>query len=214
MRPLEPPLKRENGFLMVVAIMMLVVVALAIAALGFMASADTSSSSKHNQSDQAYFVAASGLEVAIFERSQQDQACTVAGLVTPNTNVTVGSGSFSITSATVYPTGAFTATLNAGITSSTVGAIGLAFTVGSIANLAPHGRIRIDLEEIDYSSTSTSAALCGAAAACVIAWRRGANGTTAILHAAAASVFQDNQCLIQSTGRVTPAVRILEATVK
>jgi hypothetical protein len=203
-----------RGFLLIVAIVLLVVVALAIAAMGNMLSADIGSGSGNAQSEQAYFVAQSGIEVAIYQFSQQATAC--ASLVAAgNTNAVVGPGSFTITSATIYPTAAVVSTLTgAGIVTIGDGAI----TATSIANFAPHGRIRIadggnNDEEIDYSLTSNSAAVCGTAP-CFVAFRRGANGTTARVHAAGLSVLQDTQCLIRSTATTGTATRVMEATVK
>lgn len=200
---------RQRGQLLVAGIVLIVVIALMIATLGYLYVSSERSSSLHGQSDAAYFVARSGLESAVFQFSQQGTAC--AALVgAGNTNVAVGQGSFTITSATLYPTAAVASTLSgAGITTTTPGVI----TATSIANFAPHGRIRIENEEIDYSSTSASAAVCGTAP-CFISWRRGANGTAAATHAAGINVFQDDQCLIRSTGTVGTSQRILELTVK
>lgn len=214
MRQPELKIKRARGFLLIVAIVVLVIVAVAIAAMGYMTSADIRSSSGHAQSEQAYFAAQSGIEVAINQFSQQDTACASL-VVAGNTNAAVGAGSFTITSATIYPTAAVVSTLTGGgIATTNLGVI----TATSIANFAPHGRIRIadggiNDEEIDYSSTSNSAAVCGAAP-CFVASRRGANGTVARVHAAGLSVLQDKQCLIRSTGTVATATRIVEATVK
>ncbi len=195
---------RQRGQLLVAGVVLIVVVALMVVALGFLYVSSERSSTLHGQSDAAYFVARSGLEAAISQFSQQGTAC--ASLVGPgNTNVAVGTGSFTITSATPYPAGAVASTLTgAGITTIAPGVI----TVTSVTNFALHGRIRIENEEIDYSST-----VCGTPP-CFISWRRGANGTVPATHAAGVSVFQDDQCLIRSTGTVGSTQRILEATVK
>ena len=202
---------RQRGQLLVAGIVLIVVIALMIATLGYLYVSSERSSTMHGQSDAAYFVARSGLEWAIYQRSQLDTPCdaTPAGLASAGNSNAVGAGSFTITSATLYPSPpAVASTLSgAGITTTTPGVI----TATSIANFAPHGRI--ENEEIDYSSTSASAAVCGAAP-CFISWRRGANGTTAATHAAGINVFQDDQCLVQSRGTVGTSLRILEATVK
>jgi hypothetical protein len=155
------------------------------------------------------------LEAAIYQFSQQPPAVWCTGLVAAgNTNQQVGAGSFSITAATVYPILPVSSTLSvAGITTTTPGIITVTVTAGAFTSYAPHGRIRIENEEIDYSSTSTSATVCGTAP-CFVSWRRGANGTAAATHALGTSVFQDDQCLIRSTGTVGTSQRILEATVK
>jgi hypothetical protein len=157
------------------------------------------------------------LESAIFQFSQQGTLCSA--LAAANTNIPVDTGSFTITTPAtsinrLYPTAAVSSTLSgAGITTTTPGIITVTVTAGTFASYAPHGRIRVENEEIDYSSTWTSAAVCGTAP-CFIAWRRGANGTTAATHAAGVNVFQDDQCLIRSTGTVGTSLRILEAIVK
>ena len=201
---------RQRGQLLIAGIVLIVLIALMIATLAYLYVSSERSSTMHGQSDAAYFVARSGLEVGIYQFSQVGTACA-ALVAAGNTNQAVGAGSFTITAATLYPSpGAVASTLTgAGITTLTPGVI----TVTSIANLAPHGRIRIENEEIDYSSASASAAVCGAAP-CFISWRRGANGTAAANHAAGISVFHDDQCLIRSTGTVGTSQRILEATVK
>jgi Tfp pilus assembly protein PilX len=193
----------------VAGIVLIVVIALMVVTLGFLYVSSERSSSLHGQSDAAYFVARSGLESATYQFSQLDTTCA-ALVAAGNTNQAVGAGSFTITAATLYPSAAVASTLTgAGMTTLTPGVI----TATSIANFAPHGRIRIENEEIDYSSTSASAAVCGTAP-CFISWRRGANGTAAATHALGISVFQDDQCLIRSTGTVGTSQRILEATVK
>jgi Tfp pilus assembly protein PilX len=193
----------------VAGIVLIVVIALMVVTLGFLYVSSERSSSLHGQSDAAYFVARSGLESATYQFSQLGTTCA-ALVAAGNTNQAVGAGSFTITAATLYPSAAVASTLTgAGMTTLTPGVI----TATSIANFAPHGRIRIENEEIDYSSTSASAAVCGTAP-CFISWRRGANGTAAATHALGISVFQDDQCLIRSTGTVGTSQRILEATVK
>ena len=208
---------RQRGQLLVAGVVLIVVIALMVVTLGFLYVSSERSSTLHNQSDTAYFVARSGLESAIYQFSQNPPAVWCTGLVAAgNTNQAVGTGSFTITAATVYPVAAVSSTLSvAGITTTTPGIITVTVTAGAFASYAPHGRIRIENEEIDYSSTSTTAAGCGGGTPpCFISWRRGANGTAAVTHALGINVFQDDQCLIRSTGTVGTSQRILEATVK
>src|SRR5450759_5439744 len=113
MRQPELKIKRARGFLLIVAILVLVVIAVAIAAMANMTSADIRSSSGHAQSEQAYFVAVSGLEVATREFAN-GTAC--ASLTFPGgaiASTQVGTGTFA-TLGKLYPT-AFTATLQANI---------------------------------------------------------------------------------------------------
>lgn len=203
--------KRQAGILIPAAVFLITVAAALIVGLGYLNSAGLGGSASHAQASQAFFVAQSGLEVAIsqFSRSPPSPWCT--GLVSAgNTNVAVGSGTFTVTSATAYPSGAIASTLTgSGITNTVPGVI----TATSVANFAPRGRIRIDTEEIDYSQVSTSATVCGTAP-CFVAWRRGANGTSAATHAAAVPIFQDSQCLVRVTGQVDASKRILEIILK
>ena len=205
---------RQRGQLLVAGVVLIVVIALMIVTLGFLYVSSERSSTLHGQSDAAYFVGRSGLESAVFQFSQQGTLC--GALAAANTNVAVGAGSFTIDPAATktYPTAAVSSTLSgAGITTTTPAVITVTVTAGVFTSYAPHGRIRIENEEIDYSSASALATDCGTAP-CFIAWRRGANGTTAATHAAGVAVFQDDQCLIRSTGTVGTSLRILEATVK
>lgn len=191
MRQPELNIKRERGFLLIVAILVLVVIAVAIAAMANMTSADIRSSSGHAQSEQAYFVAYSGLERASY-RFGAGVAC--ASLA--ETGITVGNGTFDI-SATAYRSSAANATV-ANATDQMV-------TVSDTSTYAPHGRARIRtaaftaIEEIHYSG-KTAFSFTGVT--------RGVAGTTAIAHTAE-TVYQD-QCLVHATGRVGNSVRVLE----
>lgn len=213
MPPAELKIKRARGFLLIVAVVILVVVALAIVALGNMTAADVRSSSGQAQSNQAYFAAVSGLEVATREYAN-GAAC--ASLTFPGGAIAsgqVGSGTFA-TSGTLWP-GAYTASLQANIANNnTVPRIPLSFTVGSIASLAPHGEILIDSESISYSGSSNSAAACTPVAApCLTGVVRAVNGSAIAAHLAGAAVTQPLQCVIRSTGTVQSAKRVAESTV-
>jgi hypothetical protein len=199
--------RRQSGALMIVAIVLIVVISMMATALSSMGAANTQSVSGHMQSDSALQVAQAGLEDAIF---QYGQGTACASLV--NTNVTIGAGSFT-TSGTQYPSATTASSLSAAVSVTTPTNIPVTVTTGAIANYAPHGRIMIDSEEIDYSAISTSASVCGTAP-CFVVWRRGANNSTAATHALGAAVIQSNQCVIRSTGTVSPAIRIMEAAVK
>ena len=189
--------RRTRGFLLIVAILIMVVIAVAIAALGNMTSADIRASSGHAQSGQAYFAATSGIEYAV-NRYYNGADCTAIN----TSGVTVGNASFSLTP-TLYvptnaPTNAFTATSSA--LTSTSAAVAVASTTG----YAPNGRILIDTELIDYTS-KTATSFNGIS--------RGAGGTAASAHASNATVSQ-NVCAIASAGSVSgAAVRNLGAVV-
>ncbi|MGH8750771.1 MAG: PilX N-terminal domain-containing pilus assembly protein, partial [Burkholderiales bacterium] len=182
----------QRGAVLIMAVVLIVVIAALVTAISFFSTANIGSSGNHRLSSQAFFIASSGLERALFQFSRSGVACAAL----TNVNLAVGAGSFS-TTGTLYPIAATSAILPAGGITAAATTIPVTVTVGAFANYAPHGRIRIELEEIDYSGTSTSVAVCGAGiASCFIGARRAANGTAAAAHAAAVAVFQDNQCLI------------------
>src|SRR6266540_942281 len=200
------PALRQRGQLLVAAVVLIVVIALMIVALGFLYVSSERSSILHNQSGTAYAAAYSGIEVAKYQFST-GTACTAL----TNTNLPVGSGQFT-TGGTPYPT-AFTATLASNIPAGSVSSVPLTFTSGNLSNLAPHGEITIGTESIDYGSTSDTGSACSPAP-CLGGVVRGANGTTAAAHTAGNAVTQANQCVIASTGTAGGAKRILESTVQ
>jgi len=177
MRPPELNIKRARGFLLIVAIFVLVVIAVAIAALGNMTSADIRAGSGHAKSEQAYFAATSGIEYAA-NRYYNGTDCSALNA----SGAAVGNASFSLTPVLYQPTNGTggssglstttTATLTAG--SATV-------PVSSTTGFATNGRIQIDSEKIDYTGV-TGTSFTGLV--------RGAAGTTASAHLLNAVVSQ------------------------
>jgi Tfp pilus assembly protein PilX len=192
MRPRELRIKRARGFLLVVAILLLVVVAIAVAALGNMTSADVRASSGHAQSEQAYFAAKSGVEYASFQLGP-GTPCSSGSI--NNFSAGVGQGRFRTTSQT-YLT--WTATTN-----NPLAANATTVSVATTAAFAPHGRIWIDAEQMNYSG-KTATAFTGVS--------RGLAGSTATAHALGSMVSQD-QCLVKSTGTSGGATRVVEAAI-
>ena len=85
--------------------------------------------------------------------------------------------------------------------------------VSSVVAYAPHGRIRIQTEEIIYGGISTIVANCAPyAAPCFFGALRGAAGTTAAGHAINLPVYQ-NECLLQSIGTVGNTNRAIQKAV-
>jgi len=170
-----------------------------------MAATDVHDSSSQNLSVEALFLAESGLEVGA-HRYRNGTACVSPGF---DLNQPLGSGSFALTAASFAPPAT---TLSAGLAAAS-----RVIPVASIAGFAPHGRIRIANEEIDYAGLSTTAAACAPVAApCFTGAARGAMGSpTPATHPAGTAVNQ-NQCLIRSVGATNIARRTLEAatTVK
>ncbi len=199
------PALRQRGQLLVAAVVLIVVIALMIVALGFLYVSSERSSILHNQSGTAYAAAYSGIEAAKYQFST-GTACNLLTNAQP-----VGSGQFSTTGAP-YPT-AFAATLASNIPAGSVSSVPLTFTSGNLTNLAPHGEITIGTESIDYGSTSATGSACSPAP-CLGGIVRGANGTTAAAHTAGDAVTQASQCVIKSTGTSGSAQRVLESTVQ
>ncbi len=201
------PALRQRGQLLVAGVVLIVVVALMVVALGFLYVSSERSSTLHGQSGTAYAAAYSGIEVTKYQFSTG----TACGSFT-TTSQQVGSGQFSTDVGRLYPT-AFTATLTSNIPAGSVSSVPLTFTSGSLSNLAPHGEITIGTESIDYGGTSLTGSACSPAP-CLGGIVRGANGTTAAAHTAGNAVTQASQCLITSTGTAGGATRKLESTVQ
>jgi len=108
---------------------------------------------------------------------------------------------FTVSSAAVAYNGGTVAVPAPTTLSAAITAIATIIPVASVTGYASAGgRIMIDRELIDYAATSTDNAVCGAQP-CFIAGRRGADSTTAVLHATATRVGQ-YQCEAQVSGGV------------
>jgi hypothetical protein len=200
----------QRGAVLVTGIVLIVVVALMIATLGFLYVSNLRSSSLHSSSEQAYFAAFSGLERA----TRVLESPTISGAVAPDVNrvpcasltgdasvtavtLVANKGQFTVTGgAAVYP--ATPVTLNGALNS--VATVIPVTTLAALGGYSASGRIMIDRELIDYGSTSNVAATCGTAP-CFVGARRGAAGTTAVAHATGTRVGQF-ECDVQSRGAV------------
>jgi hypothetical protein len=201
-------LARQRGVVALMAVLFLLFMLGVVLVIAHqMAATDVHDSSTQNLSVEALFLAESGLETGGY-RYRSGTACNSPGfdLTQP---LGTGTGSFTLTAATYKPAAT---TLTAGLAAAS----GIV-PVASIAGFAPHGRISIANEEINYAGLSSGAANCAPAAApCFTGAVRGAVGSpTPALHPAGTAVNQ-NQCLIRSVGATNIAQRTLEAatTVK
>jgi hypothetical protein len=181
-------LQKQRGSLLLIAIALILTVGLMATVFTSLYVGDTASSTDHATASQALFAAESGIEHAFYTYST-GTACNALTY----TNVAVGSGSFT-TAGTLYQPVA--TSLNGAITAAAT-----VIPVASTAGYAPHGRITIQAEQIDYSAIVGNS-FTGA--------RRGANGTTAAAQANGQVVTQ-NQCLVRSTGASGAARRVVEA---
>jgi hypothetical protein len=181
-------LQKQRGSLLLIAIALILVVGLMATVFTSLYVGDTASSADHASASQALFAAESGIEHAFYTYST-GTACNALTY----TNVVVGSGSFT-TAGTLYQP--IATSLNGAITAAAT-----VIPVASTAGYAPHGRITIQAEQIDYAAIVGNS-FSGA--------RRGMNGTTAAAHANGQAVTQ-SQCLVRSTGAAGSARRVVEA---
>src|SRR5713101_4460330 len=142
----------QRGALLMAAVMLVVIIVAIVTAMSFVSVSNIGASSSHLSSAQAFFIARSGLKRATY----QIKSGTACASLT-NTNLAVGAGSFT-TIGTAYPAAATAANLSAAISGTAIN-IPVTVTSGAFANYAPHGRIRIENEEIDYAGTSNAAAV-------------------------------------------------------
>jgi Tfp pilus assembly protein PilX len=204
----------QRGAVLITGIILIVVIALMVATLGFLYVSNLRSSSLHSSSEQAYFAAFSGLERA----TRVLNSPTISGAVAPDVNrVPCASltGNAAVTAVNLVANkGQFTVTGGAAVSPATAvtlnGALTATATVIPVTTLAAlggysaSGRIMIDRELIDYSGTSNVVAVCGTAP-CFVGVRRGVGGSTATLHATGTRVGQF-QCNVQATGAVPDLV--------
>ena len=200
--------QRERGFAAIVGIIIVVIIGLMAATLGYLSSNNAAGGAGLNQSGEAFFIARSGIEYAGFNLGSG----TACGSLSTAAQ-TVGSGTFTLSAGTLYNVS--TAVGTGGITSSST-----TIPVASVASLASHGLVTVATssttsEDIQYGSTSTDATACSPASApCLLGARRGYSGSTAAAAGAAVTVSQ-LQCVVRSTGTIpgSPgATRVLEAS--
>lgn len=190
-------IRRARGFLLIVAILLLVVVALAVVALGNMTSADILASSGHAQSEQAHFGASSGLEYSAYQLRVGGTASCAA--IAQSSPAVLGEASFTTTTQRYNPSAlTLTAAVNPGDTTIT------ALSGNPIAQgYAPHGRIQIDSEQINYTGLTSSS---------FVGLSRGVGGSSAAAHGIGAALNQD-VCFVRSEGASRSAKRVLEGSI-
>src|SRR2546422_1486008 len=183
----------QRGQLLVAGIVLIVVIALMIATLGYLYVSGESAGTLHGQSERAYFAARSGLE---YSSGQYFNGSACSSL--NNAAVPVGGAAATFTlMPTLYAPLTLTGTTAALTAASTT------VPVTSTAGYAPYGRLLIDSELINYTST-TATNFNGLS--------RGVGGTTAAAHAAGVTVSQ-NLCIVSSTGAAGNAKRIVEGAL-
>jgi len=190
--------KLQRGFLLIVAVVLIMVAAAMATMIVTMTTGSSQGGGLHLSSTQALFVAESGTERALYGFSKEGTACASLTYT-----ASVGQGNFSTTGTLYAPA--------ATALSAAISATDTVIPVTSVTGYAPHGRLTIGSESINYTGSSTTS--CGAfSAPCFTGAMRGAGGSAAAVHALAAAVSQ-NQCLIRSVGAVANASRTVDRAV-
>src|SRR5438093_1716870 len=183
----------QRGQFLVAGIVLIVVIALMIATLGYLYVSGESGGALHGQSERAYFAARSGIE---YSSGQYFNGSACSSL--NNAGVPVGGAAVTFTlMPTLYAPLTLTGTTAALTAASTT------VPVTSTAGYAPYGRLLIDSELINYTST-TATNFNGLT--------RGVGGTTAAAYASGVTVSQ-NLCIVSSTGAAGNAKRIVEGAL-
>src|SRR5712692_2862602 len=170
----------QRGQFLVAGIVLIVVIALMIATLGYLYVSGESAGTLHGQSERAYFAARSGIE---YSSGQYFNGSACSSL--NNAAVPVGGAAVTFTL-----TPALYAPLTLTATSAALTAASSSIPVTSTARYAPYGRLLIDSELINYTSTTASN---------FNGLTRGVGGTTAAAHVSGVTVSQ-NLCIVSSTG--------------
>lgn len=176
---------KQHGYLALIAIFMIVVIGFLNITLSYLFSVSSVISISNLQSNQAFYLAESGLEQAI--RSLLTPVITNR-LTCSSLNIsnTLGAGAYTATG-----TGPFYNSSPATLT-GTITATATTIPVSSASGYQSSGRIMIDNELINYASISGTN---------FIVAKRGADGTLASNHASGTRVGQ-YQCNLSSQGGV------------
>lgn len=176
---------RQKGFLLIVAAVLIVVIGFLGVAASYLFVSTSTTNTNYLQSSQALFLAESGLEQGIHTllayTLTQREGCS--GLSLTNT---LGKGAYTVTATGPFSPSTPT-TLNGALSAAAT-----TIPVVSTANYQSAGRIIIDGESINYSSTNSTNFL---------GVTRGVDGTTAAAHLTATPIAQ-YQCTLSSQGGV------------
>lgn len=177
-------IKNQAGFLTILSVVLIVIIGFTAVALTYITFGSSFAAINLQKATSALFLAESGLEDATHEllTSTISNRNTCAGLSL--TNASIGDGAYSVTASGPFyvnsPT-TLTSALNA--TATTI-------PVASTTGYQSAGRIMIDRELINYTSVDTTH---------FNGVTRGADGSTAAIHALSARVGQ-SQCNLASQG--------------
>lgn len=174
----------QRGFLMLLAVVVIIIIGFIGLAASFMFTASVRSSADHLKSTQSLYLADAGLEQATYKllASTLTNRSACSGL---NVNNTLGAGSYLTTGTSNYVSAA--TTLNGALS-----AIATTIPVVNTAGYQSSGRIMVDRELINYADISGNN-FVGAI--------RGVDGSVAVAHATGVPVGQ-YQCTLDSEGGV------------
>lgn len=178
---MERHVKKQNGYLLVISIVLIVILAFIGTLIVNIFENQVGASTNTFKSNSAYNLAISGLEIAKRDVTINGTAC--ANLSTSHTNESLLNGQFTTTG---------TLTNTSSVLSSNIGASSTSLTLASASNFAASGIVKIGSEYIYYASKSGNT---------LTAATRGKAGTTITSHSSGAIVSQ-YQCLVTVTAGV------------
>lgn len=192
---------RQKGFLAIVSIAIVVIVAFIAVTATYQYAGDSLSSATHLRSAQALQIAQSGIEQGKHDIVVNGLSCSGynSGTVTFTPPSGSGAGQYQVTGTT----SSANSNLNGAITSSAT-----SITLSNAAAFSTPGAVAIDNEIVSYSGKSGNT-LTGVL--------RGLNGSAAVAHSSGA-IVQQNQCYLTSTAGI-PSInsangkRILRALI-
>lgn len=177
--------RSQKGYLGIVVAILLLTVAFSSLVISYVFSNKARGIANSLMSMQAYYIAQSGLERAVYDITVNDMTCSSINGTANYTNFSFpgAQGVFTVTGASTVAGSTLTAAITAAATT---------LTLTNATNFAALGSVLIDSELINYSAKSGNN-LTGLS--------RGVGGTTASAHVINSTVGQD-QCLLTSIGGV------------
>lgn len=176
----------QQGYLLIVAVVLIVIVGLIGSLLAYMFAGSSSANANIAQSNTAFYIATSGLEIAkrdiVINRTQ----CTAINGSASYTNAPIFSGQFTVTGTI----GNSSSSLNGSVSASAT-----SITLANAAGFSSSGFVWIENELISYQGISGNA---------LQNVSRGQQGTFAVSHGNGVSAIQ-NHCLLTAIG-ATPTI--------
>ncbi len=190
------PQKNQQGLMLVAALVLVIILGVVAVIVARIATTDLAASSEQADAVDAFAIANSGLERAVYELSRVDPSDRTACADLAGTFGTqnFGHGQYNISGTHYHPTGV---TLSVNILAASTIA-----PISTLSGVAPAGQVRIGREYINYGGTGSTSAGCGGGSApCLTGLVRGVQNTVASAHSNGESVYQD-QCVVRSEAGV------------